>query len=88
MIFEDASSDFIQNGGLYADVLEISGPTSKEMNVKVTKNHISQQSFSVIPVLVCSTEEAAIATYEPQVEVSALSEYYAPDQGKFNLVLG
>lgn len=38
--FADASIDYIQNGGLSADVLDIRGPTSDEMNVKVTKNKI------------------------------------------------
>lgn len=35
--FADASIDYIQNGGLSADVLDIRGPTSDEMNVKVAK---------------------------------------------------
>lgn len=38
--FADASIDYIQNGGMSADVLDIRGPTSDEMNVKVTKNQI------------------------------------------------
>lgn len=38
--FADALIDYIQNGGLSADVLDIRGPTSDEMNVKVTKNQI------------------------------------------------
>ena len=36
--FADASIDYIQNGGLSADVLDIRGPTSDEMNVKVAKS--------------------------------------------------